>query len=116
MKTPFAALLLASAAVLPLAVSAQEATPDPVPSPSLKSREEVRAELEQARASGALAVLKTGYLDGRGSATRSRADVMAEVAQARASGELAQIQAEAPSFTAYPVQDGSRMLALRPGK
>jgi hypothetical protein len=108
-------LVLAAAALLPLAVSAQEATPEPAAAASTLNRAEVRAALEQARANGEMKVFRAGYI-GEPATQRSRADVMAEVRQARASGELARVNAEAVGFTRPGAAEAPSWLAMGRGR
>lgn len=98
MKT---ALLLATAAFA-LAASgqafAQEAGADDWLNVSVsKTRAEVRAELDQARASGSIKAFGVGYMPIL-SGHASRADVVAALNAARASGQLERIDAEAWAF------------------
>ena len=86
-----------AAALLPLAVSAQEATPEPARHDAVLDRAEVRQALEQARRDGTMKVFRSGYV-GEVTSQRSRAEVMAEVRHARDTGELAALNAEAAGF------------------
>ena len=114
MKNSLIALALASASLLPLAASAQEATPEPAQAASLKSRADVTAELYGARKNGEMKVVRAGYIGEAPAAPRSRADVMAELQQARSSGELAKLQAEAQSFDrSLPDAASSRLAQVR---
>lgn len=105
-------LALIAAALLPVAVSAQEATPEPVASAPQLSRAEVRAVLDHARSNGGMKVFRAGYL-GEVAKSRSRADVVAELRQAQASGEWATLNAEAPQFGAPAAAVAPRWLAMR---
>ena len=93
----YSRILVLAAAVLPFAVSAQEATPEPAMAASTLHRAEVRAALDDARANGGMKVFRAGYIE-PAAAERSRDAVMAEVRAARASGELAALNAEAVAF------------------
>jgi hypothetical protein len=108
-------ILLLAAAVLPFAVSAQEATPEPVRAASTLSRAEVRAAVDEARANGGMKVFRAGYIESV-AAPRSREAVMAEVREARASGELAALNAEAVAFDARPAMAAPGWLAMGRGR
>jgi hypothetical protein len=97
MKPKLIVLLASTAALLPLAVAAQEATAEPAAPPSSLSRADVRAELAAAKANGGMAVFRAGYI-GSAPSVRARADVQAELKQAQASGEWARLNAEAPEL------------------
>ena len=60
-----------------------------------KTREQVRAELEQARKDGSIKAWSAGYIESLPAGTASRADKRAEAAAALRSGEVARINAEA---------------------
>lgn len=77
---------------------AQEATSDAwMNAAATKSRAEVQAELQQARASGLTKSWSAGYIEKLNS-TQSRADVALAARTARASGEADRINAEAWHF------------------
>ncbi len=63
-----------------------------------KTREQVRAELEQARKDGSIKVWSAGYIESLPAGTASRADKRAEAAAALRTGEVARINAEAVDF------------------
>ena len=63
-----------------------------------KTREQVRAELEQARKDGSIKAWSAGYIESLPAGTASRADKRAEAAAALRSGEVARINAEAVDF------------------
>lgn len=115
--------IIASALVLAFAAagaSAQEATPDvPQPYAGNVTRAQVIAELQQARANGALLVSEQDRQAWPAFAsTRSRAEVRAEVAAAAGSGELRALHAETNSFDGRPEfaarRDASSLVAGTP--
>ena len=108
-------LVLAAAVLMPLAASAQEATPEPAAAVSTLDRAQVRAALQQARANGGMNVFRAGYI-GEPATQRTRADVMAEVRQAQASGELAQWNAEAVAFSRPSSAQAPSWLAMVRGR
>ena len=63
-----------------------------------KTREQVRAELEQARKDGSIKAWSAGYIESLPAGTASRADKRAEAAAALRTGEVARINAEAVDF------------------
>jgi hypothetical protein len=72
---------------------------------STKSRDEVRAELAQARADGSIRATAGNYdFVAAARPQKSRDDVRRELQHARTSGELAAINAEAHDFTGAPMQ------------
>ncbi len=77
---------------------AQEATSDAwMGAAATKSRAEVQAELQQARASGLTKSWSAGYME-KMSSSSSRADVALAARSARSSGEIDRINAEAWHF------------------
>jgi len=95
-------LVAAAFALLGTTAFAQEATPDTWQNVNLsKTRDQVRAELVQARKDGSIKAVSAGYIEPV-KVSRSRADVRAELAAARASGELAAINAPVYAFQAQP--------------
>jgi hypothetical protein len=112
----YSRILLLAAAVLPFAVSAQEATPEPARAASTLSRTEVRAALDDARANGGMKVFRAGYIESVAAAPRSRDAVMAEVRAARASGELAALNAEAVAFDVRPEMAAPAWMAMGRGQ
>ena len=104
-KITLAALMFAASS----AAFAQEAVVEPSPAWTLgnpfvsakapgKTREQVRAELEQARKDGSIKAWSAGYIESLPAGTASRADKRAEAAAALRSGEVARINAEAVDF------------------
>jgi Zn-dependent M32 family carboxypeptidase len=94
MKT-LSLIVAASALAFAGTAFAQEAGSDTwMNAASSKSRAEVQAELQQARASGITKSWSAGYMDKLVS-SQSREQVAAAVRSARASGELDRINAEA---------------------
>lgn len=88
---------------------AQEATSDAwMAAPATKSRADVQAELQAARASGLTKSWSAGYIE-KLAGTKTRAEVVAATIAARHSGELNAIDAEAQGFSAQPVQPGVRL-------
>lgn len=88
---------------------AQEATSDDWKAiASSKSRAEVQAELQQARASGLTKSWSAGYVEKLNS-SKTRAEVIAATIAARNSGELEAIDSEAFAFSAQPAQPGVRL-------
>lgn len=88
------AAIAAVAAFAGTAAFAQEATSDAwMNAASTKTRAEVHAELQQARADGSIRFSRAGYIETLQS-TKSRDAVKAETLAARRSGELAHINAE----------------------
>jgi hypothetical protein len=86
-------------AAIGTAAFAQEATSDTwTHARSFKSRQEVRAELSQARQDGTLQKVKAGYLDKIVGPGRARDEVRAEAIAARRSGEQQAIDSEAYAF------------------
>lgn len=70
---------------------------------SIKSRAQVRAELQQARADGSIRATAPDYNFAAASpAVKTRAQVMRELQQARATGEYAAANAEANVFDRAP--------------
>jgi hypothetical protein len=107
---------LFAAALLPMAVTAQEATPEPVRAAATLDRAEVRLALDDARRNGGMKVFRAGYV-GEAATNRSRAAVMDEVRQARASGELAVLNAEAVAFEQpRAAGEAARYMALVRGR
>ncbi len=105
-------LVAAAFALLGTTAFAQEATPDTWQNAHLsKTRDQVRAELVQARKDGSIKAVSAGYIE-QVKVSRSRAEVQAELAAARASGELAAIDAPVYAFRAQPAQ-ASQQLAQR---
>jgi len=91
-------LVAAAFALLGTTAFAQEATPDTWRDVNLsKSRDQVQAELVQARKDGSLKALSAGYNE-TVKFSRTRAEVQADLAAAQASGELAAINAEVYGF------------------
>ena len=105
---------LLSALVLAVAGSsafAQEATSDSWQQvAAVKSVEQVRSELAQARKDGTIKSWSAGYIETVAS-TKSRDQLRAEVAAARRSGELDSIQGEAYAFA--PAATPSTVLASK---
>jgi hypothetical protein len=96
-KSLFAAVAFA---VIGSAAFAQEATPDTwMQVPTVKSFDQVRTELYQARADGSIKRLSLGYLD-KIDSVRSRDEVRAEAIAALRSGEMHEINSEAYAFSA----------------
>ncbi|GAB4038988.1 MAG: hypothetical protein Fur0014_08330 [Rubrivivax sp.] len=96
MKT--STLIAASLFAFAGAAFAQEATSDAwMSAAATKSRAEVLAELQQARASGLTKSWSAGYIEPL-KATASRTAVASAARSARASGELERINAEAWHF------------------
>ncbi len=104
-KITLAALMFAASS----AVFAQEAVVEPSPAWTLgnpfvsakapgKTREQVRAELEQARKDGSIKAWSAGYIESLPAGAASRADKRAEAAAALRTGEVARINAEAVDF------------------
>ena len=91
----FASVAIAAvAAFAGTAAFAQEATSDAwMNAASTKTRAEVQAELQQARADGSIRFSRAGYIETLQS-TKSRDAVKAETLAARSSGELQHINAE----------------------
>lgn len=91
----FASVAIAAvAAFAGTAAFAQEATSDAwMNAASTKTRAEVQAELQQARADGSIRFSRAGYFETLQS-TKSRDAVKAETMAARSSGELQHINAE----------------------
>jgi len=86
-------------AVVGTAAFAQEAPPDTwMHAAPGKSRDEVRAELAQARTDGTLQKMKLGYIDRIQQSTTSRDQVRAQALAARRSGEQHTIDSEAYAF------------------
>ena len=87
---------------------AQEATPDTwiTEARSVKTVEQVRTELAQARADGSIKAVSAGYIE-ESAGQKTRAEVKAELAMARASGELAAQSAEAYAFAPAAVSPAS---------
>ena len=86
--------IAAVAAFSGAAAFAQEATSDAwMNAASTKTRAEVQAELQQARADGSIRFSRAGYIETLTS-TKSRDAVKAETLAARSTGELAHINAE----------------------
>ncbi len=86
--------IAAVAAFSGTAAFAQEATSDAwMNAASTKTRAEVQAELQQARADGSIRFSRAGYIETLKS-TKSRDAVTAETLAARSTGELAHINAE----------------------
>jgi uncharacterized protein YdbL (DUF1318 family) len=80
------------------AALAQEATSDQwMNAVSTKSRDQVNAELIQARADGSIKVTSAGYLPSV-KVSRDRADVVSETKAALRNGEIDRIGAEAYAF------------------
>lgn len=79
---------------------AQEATPDTWRDVALnKSRDQVHAELLQARKDGTTKAWSAGYME-KLTPAKTRAELRNEVALARASGELSAINGEVYDFVA----------------
>ena len=92
------ALIAAVALTLAGSAFAQEATSDAwMGAAATKSRAEVQAELQQARATGLTKSWSAGYMEKLNS-TASRSDVALAARSARANGELDRINAEAWHF------------------
>lgn len=88
------AAITAVAALAGTAAFAQEATSDTwMNAASAKTRAEVQAELQQARADGSIRFSRAGYIETLKS-TKTREAVKAETLAARRSGELQHINAE----------------------
>lgn len=105
-KSLIAALALSAIAA---GAFAQEATADDWKATAgTKSRAEVQAELQQARATGLTRSWSAGYIE-KLQATRTRAEVVAATIAARDSGELAAINAEAPAVNGAVPQPGVRL-------
>lgn len=105
-KSLIAALALSAVAA---GAFAQEATSDDWKAvASTKSRAEVQAELQQARATGLTRSWSAGYIEQLKS-TKTRAEVVAATVAARDSGELAAINAEAPAIDGVKPQAGVRL-------
>jgi len=86
-------------AAIGTAAFAQEATSDTwTHATSVKSSQEVRAELFQARQDGTLLKVKSGYLDKIAGPGKTRDEVRAEAIAARRSGEQQAIDSEAFAF------------------
>lgn len=86
--------IAAVAAFAGTAAFAQEATSDAwMNSASTKTRADVQAELQQARADGSIRFSRAGYIETLKS-SQSREAVKAETLAARKTGELAHINAE----------------------
>ena len=108
-KITAATALFAIAAALSTGAQAQEATFEPAPQFTLgrsaaatapvagKTREQVRAELEQARKDGSIKAWSAGYIEPLKS-VKTRAEVLAELNDARRNGDFAAINAEAGNF------------------
>ncbi len=78
-----------------------------------KTREQVRAELEQARKDGSIKAWSAGYIEPLKS-TKTRAEVLAELNDARRSGDFAAINAEAGNFNVQQrVQREQRLAGTR---
>ena len=119
-KITLAALMFAAST----AVFAQEATFEPAPAWTLgnpfvsekapgKTREQVRAELEQARKDGTIKAWSAGYFEPVKS-VKTRAEVLAELNDARRSGEFAALNAEAGNFNVQQrVQREQRTAGVR---
>ena len=94
MKTTYQLLFAAALTAFGAAATAQEWTPDPeVNVPLTKSREQVLAELQQARLDGTINASADNYVAPFKS-VRTREEVRAEVVAARESGELEALQRE----------------------
>jgi hypothetical protein len=90
---------------------AQEATSDQwMHAAASKSRDQVQAELMQARADGSLKPLAAGYLPAV-TVGRSRVDVVAETKAALRSGEIDRIGAETYAFEFQSRDAGTVKLA-----
>jgi hypothetical protein len=114
-----ATALFAVFAALSTGAQAQEATFEPAPQFTLgraaatapvtgKTREQVRAELEQARKDGSIKAWSAGYIESLPASPISRAEKRAEAAAALRTGEVARINAEAVDF------QGQRVTAKQP--
>jgi hypothetical protein len=107
--------LIAAATLALIAVSAtaQEATPDTwTQVPAVKSVQQVRSELTQARKDGTIKFGSAGYMEKLPSA-KSREQVRDEVIGARYSGELRAIGAEAYAFVPTRKEAGDRVAGTR---
>src|SRR4051794_14320366 len=94
-KQVFAAIAFAVAGT---AAFAQEATPDSwMQQPAVKSMQEVRSELYQARKDGSIKATSLGYIETIAS-VKSREEVRTEAISARRTGELHAIDSEAYAF------------------
>lgn len=88
---------------------AQEATSDAwMNASATKSRAEVLAELQQARASGLTKAWSAGYIE-KLSASKTRAEVVAATIAARDSGEIEAIGGEAHAFNGQALQPAARL-------
>lgn len=86
---------------------AQEATSDAwMGAAATKSRADVQAELQQARASGLTKAWSAGYIE-KISSTQSRADVALAARTARANGDAERMNAEAWHFEGQLPQNTS---------
>jgi len=122
-KITAATALFAIAAALSTGAQAQEATFEPAPQFTLgrsaaatapvagKTREQVRAELEQARKDGSIKAWSAGYIETLPASTVSRADKRAEAAAALRTGEVARINAEAVDFQGQRVSPSQPVYA-----
>jgi hypothetical protein len=91
-------LIAAALAFAGTAAFAQEATSDAwMAAAATKSRAEVAAELQQARATGLTKSWSAGYIEPL-KVSKTRAEVVAATLAARDSGELVAINAEAATF------------------
>lgn len=100
MNTMTTKMLGLATVLLAAGAGAQEADSDAwmTAEPSQRSRAEVRAELEQARAGGGYATMHAeAWMPGYGT-VRERAAVVAELRHARASGDLERLNAEVYAF------------------
>ena len=105
MKTTQQLIVAAVFAAFGAGAMAQEATPDTWISAATasKSRDQVKAELAQARKDGSIKSSAANYdFVGRTAATKTRDQVRAEVAAARASGEYEALNSEAYAFRSVP--------------
>ncbi len=93
MNKLLASAIVSAAALLSAGVQAQEATVEPAPAVSQKTRAQVLAELAQARADGSIKAVSAGYIEPAKS-VRTRAEVLAEVRNAKANGEYAALNSE----------------------
>jgi hypothetical protein len=95
------------------AAFAQEATSDAwQQSAGNKSRVQVNAELQQARANGSIHAVERGYIEPFTPAV-SRAQVRFELTNARVNGQLDAINAQAQAFAALRVVNVPTVLASK---
>jgi Zn-dependent M32 family carboxypeptidase len=88
---------------------AQEATSDAwMGAAATKSRAEVQAELQQARATGLTKSWSAGYIE-KLNGSKTRAEVVAATIAARDSGELESIDSEAYAFNGKTAQPAVRL-------